>query len=167
MADGNGSRVGIFSSLYLDTLVAEACTSLRRRQHRNIHKDYADPCQRFFNAVEPESYIRPHKHLVPAGAESLFAVRGRMALVVFDDSGEIAEKVIFSTGAHGVDACGVDVPNGCWHTVVALDPGSVLLEIKAGPFEPTQAKNFASWAPEEGTVAAREYAAALRRAIGA
>jgi cupin fold WbuC family metalloprotein len=90
-----------------------------------------------------------------------------MVLVVFDDSGEIAEKVIFGTGSHGVDACGVDVPNGCWHTVIALDPGSVLLEVKAGPFDPTQAKNFASWAPEEGTVAAREYAEALRRSIAA
>jgi len=167
MAFENGQRVGTFSATDLDSLVAEAAGSPRRRQHRNLHASYTDACQRFFNAIEPDSYIRPHRHAAPSGPESLFAVRGRMALIVFDDSGEIVEKVTFGSGVNAADAFGVEIPSGCWHTVVALNSGSVLLEVKAGPFNPAQAKDFAPWAPEENSVEAHGYIQALRSAAGA
>jgi cupin fold WbuC family metalloprotein len=52
----------VFGSEYLDELSGLAKVSPRLRQHRNIHTSYDDPCQRLFNAIEPESYIRPHRH---------------------------------------------------------------------------------------------------------
>ncbi|CAN1494601.1 hypothetical protein MCEREM21_00328 [Burkholderiaceae bacterium] len=51
----------------------------------HIYVDYADPCQRLFNAIEPDSYIRPNHH----GIEMLFAVRGLMSLIVFNNDGAI------------------------------------------------------------------------------
>jgi len=33
----------------------------------------------------------------------------------------------------------------------------VLLEVKAGPFDPNQPKDLAPWAPEEGSDAAANY----------
>jgi hypothetical protein len=59
---------------------------------------------------------------------------------------------------HGEDvAIGAEVPGNTWHTVIALDSGCVLLEVKAGPFDPNQPKNLALWAPDEGMVAASDY----------
>jgi hypothetical protein len=48
--------IKVFSVEYLDDLTHQAAGAPRRRQHRNIHTDYTDPCQRLFNAIEPDSY---------------------------------------------------------------------------------------------------------------
>lgn len=160
--------VTVFSAAYLDSLVDEAVASPRLRQHRNIHVDYADPCQRLFNAIEPSSYIRPHRHSRGPGPETMMAVRGLMALFVFDDEGGVTQVQRFGAGLHvGADgvAAGVEVPTGCWHTVVALEPGSVLLEVKAGPFDPAASKEPALWAPEEGGDAAAGYLLVLHEKV--
>lgn len=148
----------VFSASYLNDLTAQAQGSPRKRQHRNIHESYADPCQRLFNAIEPGSYIRPHRHAADPRDELLVAVRGSMALVEFDEQGKVTGVVRF-----GVDrneegfAVGVEVPANTWHTVIALEPSCVLLEVKAGPFDPNQPKDLAPWAPDEGAPAALAY----------
>ena len=148
----------IFDADYLNGLTTQALHNPRRRQHRNIHLSYADACQRLFNAIEPDSYIRPHRHASDPREELLVAVRGSMALLTFDDHGAITRVLRFGTERHGLDlAAGAEVPASTWHTVLALEPGSVLLEVKAGPFDPNQPKDLATWAPEEGTEDARLY----------
>lgn len=156
--------IKVFSLDDLDVLSNEAVRSPRRRQHRNIHIDYAEPCQRLFNAIEPGSYLRPHRHGAGQGPETMIAIRGLMHLVVFDDDGGIAETQMFGaghdTGRHHLSV-GVETPPGLWHTVVSMEPGSILLEIKAGPFDPLAPKFPAPWAPEEGSPEADEYLKAL------
>lgn len=160
--------IKVFSAEYLDDLVQQAVVALRRRQHRNIHTDYAEPCQRFFNAIEPDSYIRPHRHGPAQGAETMIAVRGLLAIVVFDDDGGIEQVQLIGADAHDGNpemAIGTDIPPGKWHTVVALETGSVILEIKAGPFDPSSPKFPAPWAPDEGTAAGAEYLVKLISSI--
>jgi len=157
-----------FTPDYLASLVNEAERSPRSRQHRNIHTSYEDPCQRFMNAIGMNSYIRPHRHALDPKAETLVAVRGLFALVIFDDSGDIQEVIRFGTERHarsGDLSVGVDLTPGIWHTIVALQPGSILLELKAGPFNPNAAKEPAPWAPEEGTEAGVRYLQVLRGRI--
>lgn len=152
--------IKVFSAAYLDDLVELASQSSRRRQHRNVHEDYSDPCQRLFNALERDTYLRPHRHGVGQGAETMLAVRGLMALLVFGDDGQVIDIHRFGSGLHGRSpehAVGVETPPGVWHTVLALAPGSVLFEVKAGPFDPAAPRHFAPWAPEEGTPAAVAY----------
>lgn len=147
----------VFSADFLTELTAQAQGSSRKRQHRNIHESYADPCQRLFNAIEPGSYIRPHRHADPRD-ELLIAVRGSMALVTFDEQGKVTGVVRF--GANRNDeglAVGAEVPANTWHTVIALEPGCVLLEVKADPFDPNQPKDLAPWAPDEGSLAAAKH----------
>ena len=147
-----------FDAHYLNDLTCQARLSTRLRQHRNIHQSYQDVCQRLFNSIEPGSYIRPHRHTADPKDELLIAVRGVMALVTFDDQGDLINVLSFGTERHGEDiALGAEVPSSTWHTVIALEPGSVLLELKAGPFDPNQPKDLATWAPEEGSALAREY----------
>ncbi|MFN7835777.1 MAG: WbuC family cupin fold metalloprotein, partial [Burkholderiaceae bacterium] len=62
---------------------------------------------------------------------------------------------------------GAEVPASTWHTVIALESGSVLLEVKAGPFDPSMPKDLAPWAPEEGASNARPYLQDLISRLGA
>lgn len=148
----------VFSPGYLNELTAQAQGTLRKRQHRNIHESYADRCQRLFNAIEPGSYIRPHRHSSDPRDELLIAVRGSMALVTFDEQGVVTGVVRFGTDRNGDGlAVGAEVPANTWHTVIALEPGCVLLEVKAGPFDPNQPKDLAPWAPDENSTQATAY----------
>ena len=152
------TAIKVFSADYMNELSSQAIGNPRKRQHRNIHITYQDACQRLFNAIEPGSYIRPHKHLTDPRDELLIAVRGSMALVTFDEFGVVSGVLRFGYNKHGdVWAIGAEVAASTWHTVIALEPGSVLLEVKAGPFDPDQPKDLASWAPEEGSKDSSEY----------
>jgi cupin fold WbuC family metalloprotein len=148
----------IFDALYLDGLSGQAKVNPRLRQHRNVHQSYQEASQRLFNAVEPGSYIRPHRHASDPREELLIAVRGVMAMVTFDDQGKVINVLRFGTERHGdAMAVGAEVSSDTWHTVIALEPGCVLLEVKAGPFDPNQPKDLAPWAPEEDSVEAQDY----------
>jgi cupin fold WbuC family metalloprotein len=81
-----------------------------------------------------------------------------MALVTFDDDGKVIGLVRFGARGHSEDlAVGVEVPARTWHTVIALESGSVLLEVKSGPFDPTQPKDLAPWAPTENSAHTARY----------
>jgi cupin fold WbuC family metalloprotein len=148
----------IFDAQYLDDLSGKAKLSPRLRQHRNVHQSYQDASQSLFNAIEPGSYIRPHRHASDPRNELLIAVRGVMAMVTFDDQGVVTNVLHFGTEMYGGQmAVGAEVPSGTWHTVIALEPGCLLLEVKAGPFDPNQPKDLAPWAPEEFSAVARDY----------
>lgn len=148
----------VFTQKYLRELSELAVGSQRNRQHKNIHKSYADPCQRFFNAIEPDSYIRPHRHSNAGGGELLIGIKGKMALIFFDDFGEITEVMKFGPLQSDEDiVVGAEVEPRKWHTVISLEAGSVLLEVKAGPFDPNAAKETANWAPSESSDEAKNY----------
>lgn len=156
-----------FDPAFLDDLVARASSSPRLRQHANLHASYAEPCQRLFNAIGVGSYIRPHRHMADPKTETLLAVRGRLTLVLFDEQGQVMQALPFGVGP-GAEDCdaGVELSPGAWHTVLADLPGSVLFEVKAGPFEPELAKELAPWAPAEGSAEAAAYTTELRRIVG-
>lgn len=148
----------VFKAKDLNDLSELAIRNQRKRQHQNIHNSYQDPCQRFFNAIEPDSYIRPHRHSNTGGEELLIGIRGKLALIVFDDLGSITEVIRFgSLNSSDQFAVGAEVQPDKWHTVISLEKGSVLLEVKAGPFNPNAAKEFSEWAPSESSGEAENY----------
>ncbi len=142
-------------------LIASARVNPRRRMHRNLHASYDEPCQRLMIAMEPDSYIRPHRHLADPKPEAFIALQGRLALFTFDDAGEVASITHLGPDEGAV---AVDLPAGTWHAVVSLKTGSVFYETKPGPFNPIQAKDMAPWAPEPSDPAAAGYLARLRAA---
>jgi len=147
-----------FSTDYLSDLTEQAKTNDRLRQHRNIHQSFQDPCQRLFNAIEPGSYIRPHRHSSDPRDELLVAIRGVMALITFDANGTVTNVLRLGTEKYGLAPCpAAEVPSDVWHTVIALESGCVLLETKAGPFDPDQPKDLAPWAPPEFSIDASHY----------
>ncbi len=75
-------------------------------------------------------------------------VAGRIAILFFDDSGNLLEsRALEPAGA----AIGADFPPEAWHTLVALSPGSVFFETKAGPYRPPPEEDLAAWSPPEGS----------------
>ena len=158
-------KVKVFSCEFIEKLIDDAIHSPRGRMHRNVHSSFKDPCQRFFNSIGIDSYIQPHRHLLDPKPESLIAVQGLFALITFNESGKINDIVHFGTEKYkGINniGIGVELSAGIWHTVISLKDSSVLLEVKAGPFDMAVAKEPAGWAPAEGSSNAAEYLISLR-----
>lgn len=141
----------------LDKLCASASSSIRRRSHLNIHKQYSDPAQHLFIALQKESYIRPHRHHI--SGESLLAVKGKFVYIDFDNDGSIVSRTYF--GAAHCDTLLIQVPVLQWHTVIALENDCILFEVKNGPYIPEYAKEQACWAPQEGAPESFEYLRSL------
>jgi cupin fold WbuC family metalloprotein len=152
-----------FTHGLLDDLSGRAMESARRRQHENLHRSFEEPCQILLNAIGVGSYIRPHRHLLDPRRETLLAVRGSLAVLKFDDKGAVLDvaRLLACSGGDACASVGVEMDPDEWHTVIALREGSVLLEVKAGPFDPEGAKEFAPWAPAEGSKEAADYFRAL------
>ena len=143
----------------LDELSLQARQSPRMRKNYNFHHSNEEPCHRLLNAVEPGSYIRPHRHLDTHKDETLMIIRGRMGLVTFDPIGNIEDKEIFEpTGQRMM----VNIPHGTFHTWISLAEGSVFFEAKAGPFRELTEDEKAPWAPGEGDNGVDAYLASLK-----
>jgi cupin fold WbuC family metalloprotein len=146
-------------------LFAELSTSAsqapRRRVHRNFHPDDAYPAHRLLVAIETGSYVLPHRHLSPAKDETLLVLRGSLGVVFFDERGGIERSAVLRAGG---DVLGVDVQHGVFHSVLALEPGTVIFEAKAGPYVPISPEERAAWAPAEGDAVVAAYLAMLREA---
>lgn len=111
------------------------------------------------NAVEPDSYIQPHRHLSPDKAETIIVLAGRVGVLAFDEAGQITMSRILAPNSGTV---GVDIPAGVMHSLVALEPGSVFFESKAGPYLPLTQDEKATWAPSEGSEGEKEYLGFMR-----
>ncbi|MGC8915791.1 MAG: WbuC family cupin fold metalloprotein [Thermoanaerobaculum sp.] len=127
-------------------LAAKAETAPRRRANLNLHPSLTDPIQRFFNCFQPGTYVRPHRH-EPGRFELFVLLAGKAGVLLFDGEGNVKERVLLAP--EGAPA--VEIPGGVVHTLVALAPKTLLFEVKPGPYEPLTDKDFAPWAPPEGS----------------
>lgn len=141
----------------------KAAKSERRRMNYNFHQQDSDTLQRMLNAMEPDTYIQPHKHENPDKVEAFFVLRGRILLVEFDDKGNITDHIILDPKKGNY---GGEIPPRTWHTLVSLEKGSVAYEVKDGPYDPNVDKNFASWAPAEGDADCQKYNKAILTKLG-
>lgn len=143
----------------LDDISAAARENPRLRKNWNIHPDDGFPAHRLLNAMEPASYIRPHRHLDPLKDETFLIVRGRLGVIVFADDGTVRETVLLDPCG---DVLGVDLPSGCFHTAVSLDGGTIFFEAKAGPYLPLTDEEKAPWAPEDSSPRTAAYLESLK-----
>jgi cupin fold WbuC family metalloprotein len=151
----------IFSYFYLESLTADAKKAARLRKHDNIHDSYNESCQRLMNAISVGSYIAPHRHHLDPKNECLIAVRGMFAAIIFENTGEINCIEYFGTEKFENLSVGLELRSQSWHTVLALEEGSIIFEVKEGPFQPAAGKEYAPWAPGEDSVEAKAYYADL------
>lgn len=148
---------------FIDKTSIAAKASPRLRMNYNFHPRHEDPLHRMLNAMEPRTYIQPHKHENPDKFEVFLALRGRFVVFTFDNSGNIVEHAILDArqGKYGVE-----IPEKTYHTLLSLEEGSVAYEIKEGPYTQSTAKNFAPWAPAEGSPEVADYINSLLTKVG-
>lgn len=140
--------VQLMTNALFDELAERAAASPRRRTNHNFHSGPEDNPHRFLNALLRGTYVRPHRHVTPPKSEAFLALTGRAGIVCFDDSGAVTARYLLDAAGA---LRGVDLPSGVWHTVLALSDVSVCYEVKPGPWVPASDKDFAAWAPAEGT----------------
>ena len=145
-------------STLLEDVSTQAKLSARKRKNHNFHEHPSARIQRMLNAMEPDTYVRPHKHESPDKLEVFFCLKGSFAVVIFNETGKITDLEILDpeNGKYGVE-----IAPRTWHNLVAIKPDSVAYEVKDGPYDPSDDKQFASWAPEEGSQEAAQWVAEL------
>ena len=141
-------------SLLLDSLTKKAMSSPRLRMNHNFHSSGESICHRLLNAIEPGSYIRPHRHLDPEKDETFVLLRGRLGIICFDDRGNISETALLVAGT---DNSVATIPHSVYHTAASLKPGTVFFEAKAGPYLPFSEEEKAFWAPDDSSPEATRY----------
>jgi cupin fold WbuC family metalloprotein len=148
----------------VEAKIEDARRNPRRREIHCFHESDDEPLHRMLNAVEPGTYIRPHRHHFPPKAEAVLVLSGALGIVIFDEGGAIrSADCVRLGGASGV--WGVDLRPGVWHTFLALATGTVMFEVKPGPYQRASDKDFAAWAPLENTPEAETYLAELEAAF--
>jgi cupin fold WbuC family metalloprotein len=146
----------------LSALSREAASSTRLRKNRNLHA-MEDPVHRLLNAMEPGTYVRPHRHLHPPRSETALVVAGRIGILFFDDAGAVIDRRALDPAGETI---GVDFPPETWHTLLALSPGSVFFETKAGPYVAPPEADLATWSPPEGSEGAARFERRWRDLFG-
>ena len=116
----------------LDNLTEKAKASPRLRMNMDLRNSVEDQSQRMLNAIEPGSPMPIHRH--QKTSETVVCLRGRLVWEFYDELERMCTETIELSPNGPVVA--LNVPQGQWHTVKALESGSVILECKDGPYEP-------------------------------
>ena len=135
----------------LDELTAKAKASERLRMNLDLRNSAEDQSQRMLNAIEPGSPLPIHRH--QKTSETMACLRGKLRVEYYEvvqgegsnmgsrlmvhgvqePTAELIEKIELCPNGPVV---AVSIPIGVWHTVHALESGTVILEMKNGSYEP-------------------------------
>ena len=121
----------LINNTLLDEVTDQAKKSPRLRMNHNFHDSLNAKAQRMLNALEIGTVLPIHRH--PHTAETYLLVRGKVRIMFYNDQKEETESTILDplNGAYGVH-----IPINQWHTLEVLEPGSVIFEVKDGPYTP-------------------------------
>ena len=113
----------------LDALTARAKESPRLRMNLDLRNSPADGSQRMLNAIEPGTVLPIHRH--PTTSETVVCLRGHFQAYFYDADGRLTETIDMRPGGNLLN-----IPVGQWHNLESVESGTVLLEVKDGPYVP-------------------------------
>ena len=116
----------------LDELTAQAKVSPRLRMNRDLRNSAEDGSQRMLNAIEPGSPLPIHRHR--HSSETVVCLRGHLRELFYDGEGRLTDTIDLMPNGPVV---ALNIPLGQWHTVEVLESGTVIIEVKDGPYVPT------------------------------
>ncbi|MDH5656737.1 MAG: WbuC family cupin fold metalloprotein [Spirochaetia bacterium] len=140
--------VQLFSDELYSEVLGRAEKSSRKRMNYNFHASMEENPHRFLNVMLKGTYITPHRHLFPPKSESFILLKGKAAFFIFNEDGAVTQTFILSDEKGFMH--GIDIAPGVWHTLAVLSESAVCFEVKAGPYQKTDDKEFPDWAPREG-----------------
>ena len=130
----------VIDNLLLDKLTAQAKASPRLRMNLDLRNSDGDSSQRMLNAIEPGSVVPIHRH--QKTSETMVVLRGRVVEEYYSDEGALEASFELAAGGDARSesgmtvACALNIPAGQWHSLRALESGTVILEMKDGAYEP-------------------------------
>lgn len=103
----------------------------RLRQNFNLHSCLEAPVQKLLNALEPNTEIPIHRH--KDVEETYILIKGCIKVIFYDDDKNRIDELILNPlkGTYGID-----IPKNQWHSIEVLETGSVIFEVKEGPYKP-------------------------------
>ena len=99
--------------------------------NHNLHDSLDSKVQRLFNALEPGTVLPIHRH--QNTDETYILIRGKIEVIFYDDDKNITDRFVISQ-EDGI--FGVHILKNTWHTLEVLESGSVIFEVKEGPYQP-------------------------------
>ena len=69
----------------------------------------------------------------------MVVLRGRVVEEYYSSEGTIEASYELAAGG---PVCAINIPAGQWHTLRALNLGTVILEMKDGPYEPVREEDM-------------------------
>ena len=142
-------------NILLDKLTAQAQESPRLRMSFDLRNSAADLSQRMLNAIEPGSVVPVHRH--QKTSETMVVLRGRVVEEYYSSEGALEASFELAAGGDARSesgmtdpvsgmtvACALNIPAGQWHTLRALESGTVILEMKDGAYEPISPEDILS-----------------------
>lgn len=121
----------------LNEVTQQAKESPRLRMNHNLHDSLEAKAQRLLNALEPGTVLPVHRH--PNTAETYILLRGKIKVMFYNDRKEMTESILLDPMAGGY---GVHIPANQWHTLEVMESGTVIFEVKDGPYMPLEKENI-------------------------
>ena len=122
----------IITQTILDDLTRQAQKSPRLRMNLDLRNSVNDKSQRMLNAIEPGSVMPIHRH--QSTSETVVCLRGRVVEEYYDELEHICtDSIVLTPNGSNI---AVNIPAGQWHSIRAVETGSVVLSIKDGKYEP-------------------------------
>lgn len=109
--------------------------SPRLRMNYNIHESLDEEVHKMLNSLQPGTVMPIHRHLHPSKKETFVLLEGALEVLKYDDNKKIIERHLMSHESGNI-LCEI-MPDE-WHSFVVLEPDTLILEIKKGPYIPFQ-----------------------------
>ena len=132
----------IINQQVLDELTARAKESPRLRMNLDLRNSPADGSQRMLNAIEPGTVLPIHRH--PTTSETVVCLRGHFQEYFYDADGRLTETIDMRPGGYLLN-----IPAGQWHNLESFETGTVLLEVKDGPYVPIGPEDILELSPSQ------------------
>jgi cupin fold WbuC family metalloprotein len=149
---------------HVQEALAASRASQRKRTILPFHKHDGELLHRMFNALQPGTYAAPHRHSTSGKNEAFIVLRGALDFIVFSEDGAIDLAVRLCAGG---PRFGIDLAPSCFHSFLVREPDTLVYEVKQGPYSPLDDKDFAPWAPREGSDGVDAYLERLERELKA
>jgi cupin fold WbuC family metalloprotein len=129
---------------HFEPLKQAALQAPLKRARLCLHHHHEDPVQEMVIAFCRRSYVRPHRHANKS--ESFHVIEGELAVVFFDDNGQVTHRIRMGPLDSGHPFL-YRLSGNLWHTVVPLSEFVIIHETTSGPFVEGETE-FARWGPD-------------------
>jgi len=127
----------IIDNELLAKLTEQAAGNERLRKNYNLHRSLNDNVQRLLNALEPGTDLPVHRH--KHTDETYIVLSGSLKVLLYNEHKKLIQNILLDPkiGKHGVS-----IPANQWHTIEVLEKGTVIFEVKQGPYAPLETKDI-------------------------